>query len=216
MKEPFIRNHHYNFIKKQIDYLQHAYRTVSDPKVVESVRYGTESNIMGLFPDADDIQQLLTGKIPTLQTAEDFQQYLLSLEPYMTAFPQVTATQIRKLFPKNKKLTIPDLKLDYRHITYLGWLDISANKIIIVYPFNGQILGIEGRFTPTGKKGACFLCNRHEETALVTAVTKARPAKSSPDYYKAVGNYMCMDSEACNKNITDVASLERFIHEVLG
>jgi hypothetical protein len=46
--------------------------TIADPKVLESVRFGTESKIVELFP-------------------------------------QVTAKQIQKLFPKNMKLKIPDL-----------------------------------------------------------------------------------------------------------
>ncbi|MNI79884.1 Fibronectin-binding protein (FBP) [compost metagenome] len=84
-----------------------------------------------------------------------------------------------------------------------------------MYPLDGQIVGIEGKFTPMNKKGVCFLCNKHEELALFTAVSKSRPAHSSPDYYKAVGNYLCMDSQECNKNITDVTALERFIQDVL-
>ncbi|WP_199615883.1 FusB/FusC family EF-G-binding protein [Paenibacillus alkalitolerans] len=216
MNEPFIRNHQYNFIKKQIEYVRHACGTVTDPKIVESVRYGAEAKIMELFPDAADVQMQLLGNISALQTVEDFQQYLSSVEPYMTQFPQVTEKQIRKLFHKNKKLAIPELAIDYRYATYLGWIDISVNKLYMVYPLDGQIVGIEGKFTPTNKKGICFICNRHEETVLFTAISKSRPAGSLPDYYKAVGNYMCMDSRECNKNITDVASLERFIRDVIG
>ncbi|MBD0382836.1 FusB/FusC family EF-G-binding protein [Paenibacillus sedimenti] len=215
MNGPFIRNHQYNFIKKQIGYLQRTCQTVSDRKVVEAVRSSTEFKIKELFPDSEGIQGELFGNIPALQTAEDFEQYHRSLESYMTNFPQVTEKQIRKLFHKNKKLPIPDLTIDYRYLTYLGWISISTGKLFLVYPLDGQIVGIEGKFTPTNKKGVCFLCNKHEELALFTAVSKSRPAHSSPDYYKAVGNYLCMDSQECNKNITDVTALERFIQDVL-
>ncbi|WP_370636339.1 FusB/FusC family EF-G-binding protein [Cohnella sp. CFH 77786] len=114
-------------------------------------------------------------------------------------------------------MKVPDLaSLDGRHITYLGWLDIAAGKQFIVYPLDGRLVGIEGRFTPAGKKSMCFVCNRQEEVALFTAITKARPANASPDYYKAIGNYMCVSSETCNRNITDVAALETFLRNVLG
>ncbi|MCZ8520310.1 MULTISPECIES: FusB/FusC family EF-G-binding protein [Paenibacillus] len=216
MSAPFIRNHHYNWIKKQIGHLQHACQSVSDPRVVESVRGSTESRILELLPDtADGLQHPLAG-ISALRKSEDFQLYLRSVESYMTEFPQITEKQIRKLFPKAKKLPMPDLAVDFRYLTYLGWVDISSNKLFIVYPLNGQLAGIEGRYTPTNKKGICFLCGKHGESALYTAVSKARPAHASSDYYKAVGNYMCLDSRECNKNITDVAPLERFCHEVLG
>ncbi|KJD44076.1 hypothetical protein QD47_18925 [Paenibacillus terrae] len=38
-------------------------------------------------------------------------------------------------------------------MTYLSWVDIATNKLFIVYPFEGQFIGIEGRITMTHKKG---------------------------------------------------------------
>ncbi|MGO4499714.1 FBP domain-containing protein [Paenibacillus sp. 2RAB27] len=111
---------------------------------------------------------------------------------------------------------MPDLKgITYRFATYLGWTDIATNKLFIVYDLNGKLIGIEGKYTPTNKKGVCFVCNRHTEVALFTAVTKWKPEGASPDYYRAIGNYLCVNSEVCNKNITDVEVLEKFIHGVL-
>ncbi|MEK8131858.1 FusB/FusC family EF-G-binding protein [Paenibacillus filicis] len=216
MVTPFIRNHQYNVIKKQAGLLQQACQTVSDPKVVESVRYSAQHKISEAFPEATELQKQQLDQISTLKTTEDFQQYLQALEPYLTDFGQVTGKQLNKLFPKIKKLKIPDLsEIDYRRTTYLGWVDIAVNKMFLVYPLNGQFMGIEGRFTPMNK-GVCFLCNRHEELALFTAVTKTKPANASSDYYKAIGNYVCVDSHVCNKNITDVTVLEKFIREVTG
>ncbi|WP_144933785.1 FusB/FusC family EF-G-binding protein [Paenibacillus sp. 32O-W] len=216
MNQPFIRNHQYNLIKKQTGLLKSACSNVSDPKVVESVRYSAQSKMIEAFPDATELQQQLLEKIATLHTAEQFQHYLESLEPYLAEFPQITGKQLNKLFPKIKKMKQPDLTaLDYRHLTYLGWVDIATNKLFLVYPLNGKFVGIEGRFTPTNK-GVCFFCNRHEDVALFSAITKHRPAKASPDYYKAIGNYVCVDSEVCNKNITDVTALEKFVREVTG
>ncbi|WP_028608710.1 FusB/FusC family EF-G-binding protein [Paenibacillus harenae] len=217
MCEPFIRNHQYNFIKKQAGILEQALRTIADPKVLESVRSGTEAKIVGLFPNAEDARKQMLEEVSALKTAEDFQKYMRTLEPYMAEFPQITKNQIQKLFPKNKKLKIPDLTMiDHRYVTYLGWNDAATNKLFIVYPLNGQFIGLEGRFTPTNKKSFCFLCNRYEELALFSAVSKKRPANASPDYYKAVGNYLCMNSHECNKNLTDTSALEKFIESVIG
>jgi hypothetical protein len=217
MFEPFIKNHQYNFIKMQTSILQNAYRTVHDPKVIEAVRYSAESKIMELFPDIKDDQREILQKLSALKGAEDFQQYLSSLVPYLVEFPQVSEKQIKKLFPKNKKLKLPDLSaIDFHYLTYLGWIDISTNKWYLVSWMGGVIMGVEARFTPTNKKDICSLCNGFGEVALVSAICKSRPANSSPDYYKAVGNYMCINSHECNKNITDVMNLERFIQNVLG
>ncbi|MBD2869371.1 FusB/FusC family EF-G-binding protein [Paenibacillus arenilitoris] len=218
MCQPFIRNHQYNFIKKQAAVLQQALRSIADLKVLESVRSGTDAKIGGLFPEATDEQRRLLD-VSALKTSEDFQRYLKELEPYLTMFPSITKNQIQKLFPKNKKLKLPDLEaFDLRHTSYLGWTDVSTNKLFIVYPSGDGFgfVGVEGRFTPTNKKSYCFACNRYEELALFSAVTKKRPANASPDYYKAVGNYLCMNSLECNKNMTDTSALERFIESVNG
>ncbi|MCP1308963.1 FusB/FusC family EF-G-binding protein [Paenibacillus tyrfis] len=214
---PFIRNHQYNDIKKQAGNLQHALRTIADRKVLESVRQGTAAKIVELFPDASGLQKQMLESIVTLETSEDFHKYLRTLEPYIVEFPHITEKQIQKLFPKNKKLKIPNLsEIDHRYVTYLSWIDISTNKLFIVYHLDGQFVGVEGKYTPTNKKSYCFVCNKYEDLALFSAISKKRPAKASADYYKAVGNYLCMHGHECNKNITDVSSLENFINTVIG
>jgi hypothetical protein len=216
MVNPFIRNHHYNLVKKQVTLVQNACNTVTDPKVVESVRFSAQAKILEAFPEATELQKQTLDKISALRTSGDFQQYLHSLEPYLAEFPKVTGNQLNKLFPKIKKLKVPDLtSIDYRYVTYLGWSDIATNKLFLVYHLNGKTVGIEGRYTPANK-GVCFVCNRHEDVALFSAITKTKPANASPDYYKAIGNYLCVNSDVCNKNITDVSALERFFQEVVG
>ncbi|MBM7568785.1 FusB/FusC family EF-G-binding protein [Paenibacillus sacheonensis] len=217
MHQPFIRNHQYNEIKKRIGQLQNACNTVSDKKVVEAVRNDTEMMINGLFLEATDQQKQLLGNLDQLHGTADFQRYLQALEPYVIEeYAQVTDNQLKKLFPKIKKLKLPDLEAaDSRFATYLGWTDIAVNRLFIVYELGGKLVGFEGKYTPTNKKGVCFLCSKHTEVALFTAVTKWKPAGVSSDYYRAIGNYMCVNSEVCNRNITSVDVLETFIHGVL-
>jgi len=218
MNEPFIRNHHYNFIKNQANAVLYTLRTVGDPKIVESVRLGAQAKVTELFPGLADTPRALLESIADLRTADDFLAYQQALEPYLLPFPRITDQQIRKLFPKNKKLKLPDLTtLDLRYVSYLSWSDIATQKMFIVYPAaNGTFTGLEGRFTPTQKKSYCFLCNQFEEVALFSAVSRKRPAHASPDYYQSVGNYLCLSGQECNSNITDVTALEKFIHNVLG
>lgn len=217
MNIPFIRNHKYNLIKKQAMHLHHTCNTVSDPKIVESIRNSVQTKILEAFPAATEMQKQTFDKILTLHTAIELDQFLRSLETHLeSSFEQLTEQQIRKLFPKIKKLKVPDISvIDSRYITYLGWTDIATNKMFLVYQLNGRLVGVEGRFTVGNKKSVCFLCNKHEDVALFTAVVKSKPAKVSPDYYKAIGNYMCVNSETCNKNIQDVTTLETFIRTIV-
>jgi hypothetical protein len=217
MCEPFIRNYQYNFIKNQADSVLRALRTVGDPKILESVRFSAQAKVAELFPDVKDGRLQLLESISDLKTADDFQQYLLALEPYLAAFPPITEKQLQKLFPKVKKLKLPDLsQIDFRFVSYLSWTDTGTNKMFIVYHNGEQFVGVEGTYTATNKKSYCFVCNRYEQLALFSAITKKRPAHATPDYYKSVGNYICMHGHDCNKNITGVSSLEKFIESVLG
>ncbi|MGG4103229.1 FusB/FusC family EF-G-binding protein [Paenibacillus lautus] len=210
MSTPFIRNHQFNVIKKQSEFLLKTLRTVADRKVLETVRYRAVTNVMEAFPSLTEDQKRMLSEISTIERAEDFQKYLNALEPYLEPYPTITLKQIQKLFPKNKKLKVPDLQsIDFRYVTYLGWVDIATNKLFIIYPFEGRFIGIEGRITPTNKKGYCLFCNRHQELALFSVKTK--PAVASPDNLSFIGQYVCLDSQACNHSITDTGALEKFL-----
>ncbi len=195
--------------------MQYTLRTVSDRKVIESIRDGAEYTITEQFPEPAQHEKV--KGISLLETAEQFEAYLRELEPYLLEFPLLSEKQIQKLFPKTKKLKAPDLQqMDRRYMSHLSWMDISTNKLFMVYPVEGKLVGIEGKYTPTNKKGYCFICNRQEEIALFSAMSKKRPEKSSSDYYRTVGNYLCADGHACNSNITDLSALEKFIESVIG
>ncbi|MFU1796227.1 FusB/FusC family EF-G-binding protein [Paenibacillus azoreducens] len=207
MSTPFIRNHQYNVIKTQTEFLLKTLRTVADRKVLETVRFRAAANIVEAFDGLTKDQQQMLEQITTFETAYDFQRYLSALEPYLEPYPPITLKQIQKLFPKHKKLKVPDLQsIDFRYVTYLSWVDIATGRLFIVYPFEGQFIGIEGRITPTNKKGYCLFCNRHQELAFFTVRTKA-----SLDNYSSIGQYVCMESHGCNQGITNTEALEKFI-----
>lgn len=213
MNTPFIRNYQFNIIKKQAEFLQKTLRTVADLKVIDTVKYRAAVNVIEAFPYLTGDQKQMLEEISTLETAYDFQKYLGALESYLDPFPPITLKQVQKLFPKNKKMKVPDLlSIDFRFVTYLSWVDIATNRLFIVYPFEGRFIGIEGRITPTNKKGYCLFCNRHQELAFFSVKTK--PANASPDNYAAIGHYVCMDNHGCNQVITDTGPLEKFILSV--
>ncbi|WP_172196694.1 FusB/FusC family EF-G-binding protein [Saccharibacillus qingshengii] len=211
MQTPFIHNHQLNVIKKQANFLLKTLRTVADRKVLDTVRVTAVSNALEAFDGLNEEQKALIEQLAQYEAAHDIQDYLDSLESYLLPFPEVTAKQAQKLFPKAKKLKLPDLeRLDYAHTTYLRWIDIATNRLFIVYPYEGQMLGVEGRITSTNKKGFCMFCNRHQELGFFNVKLKG----SSPDNFSSVGQYVCMDNEACNHSITDTAPLERFLTSI--
>jgi hypothetical protein len=214
--KPFIQNHQFNAIKRSVDTLQRTYNTVADKKVIEAAKYSAESLVEQLFNERTGEQEQLFRPLFEHKSKIEFDQAISALYPYLLPISGVTEGAIKKLFPKVKKLKIPDLStVDFSRLTYLGWIDSGSNKLYMVYGHRGKLAGIEARFNVAGKKNVCSLCNGYGEVALVTAISKAKMS-NLPDYYKAVGNYMCTDSRECNTRITDIAYLEKFFEEIIS
>lgn len=215
MTEKFIKNEQLNFIKKQIAFIKESSRKNLPPTVLAAVIDLAHAKILDLFPDASVEQQEILD-LSRLKTDDEFKQYLHRLSDFLLPFPKITEQQLKKMFPKNKKLKLPDLsKIDHSQLTYLSWNDLGTNKKFIVYELDGKMAGIECRLTPTGKKNICSFCNSFGEVAYFSTVTKVKKSKN-PDYYKSIGNLICTDSSECNKKITNVDYLTAFLQESLG
>ncbi|WP_046213584.1 FusB/FusC family EF-G-binding protein [Paenibacillus wulumuqiensis] len=209
MQTPFIHNHQLNVIHKQADFLLKTMRTAADRKVLETIKGTAVTHAIDSFDQLTEEQKGLLEQMSTYEAAYELQSYLDDLMPYVVPFPEVSLKQIQKLFPKSKKLKMPDLaSIDYKRTTYLRWTDIATNRLYIVYPYEGRLLGIEGQITSTNKNGFCMFCNRHRELGFFNVKTRGG---GSPDNFASAGQYVCMDDEACNHSITDTAPLERFL-----
>ena len=215
MTETFIKNEQFNFIKKQIALIKDSAKKHVPPTVLAATIDLANAKILDLFPHASS-EQIDILDLSKLKTDEEYEQYIQHISALMLPFPSITEQQLKKMFPKNKKLKLPDLSaLDQSPFTYLGWNDLRANKKFIVYELEGKMVGIEGKVTPASKSNFCSICNCFGEVAYFSTITKAKKAKN-PDYYKAIGNLICADSSECNQKITSVDYLESFLHDSLG
>lgn len=215
MTEKFIRNEQFNFIKKQIALIKDSTKKNVPPNVLTAVIDLANANILGLFPNPSVDQQEILD-LSKLKTDDEYEQYIQRLSTFLVPFPTITEQQLKKMFPKNKKLKLPDLSIiDHSQLTYLSWDDLRSNKKFIVYELDGKMVGIECKFTPTSKHNICSICHHVGEVAYFSTVTKAKKSKN-PDYYKSIGNFICTDSSECNKKITNVSYLTTFLRDSLG
>ncbi len=215
MTEKFIKNEQLNFIKKQIALIKDSQKKNVPPHVLTAVIDLAQAKILDLFPNAALEQQEMLD-LSILKTDKEYDQYIRRLSDFLLPFPQITEQQLKKMFPKQKKLKLPDLaNIDCSQLTYLSWNDLRSNKKFIVYELEGKLVGIECEFTPTSKKNLCSFCNCFGEVSYFSTVTKAKKPKN-PDYYKAIGNLICADSSECNKKITNVEYLTTFLEDSLG
>lgn len=215
MTEKFIKNEQFNFIKKQIDIIKDSVRKNVPPHVLAAVIDLANAKILDLFPNAESEQQKMLD-LSSLKTDNEYEQYIRHLSAFLLPFPKITDQQLKKMFPKQKKLKLPDLtNIDCGQLTYLSWNDLRSNKKFIVYEVDGKLVGIECEFTTTSKKNICSFCNCFGDVVYFSTVTKAKKIKN-PDYYKAIGNLICADSSECNKKITNVDYLTAFLKDSLG
>lgn len=215
MVEKFIKNEQLNFIKKQIDLIKDSTKKNVPQNVLTAVIDLANAKILDLFPNASLEQQNMLD-LSKLRKDKEYEQYIMRLSEFLVPFPIITEQQLKKMFPKQKKLKLPDLSnIDHSVLTYLSWNDLRSNKKFIVYELEGKMVGIECGFTPTSKKNICAFCNSMGEVTYFSTVTKTKKIKN-PDYYKAIGNLICADSNECNKKITNVEYLTTFLKDSLG
>lgn len=215
MTEKFIKNEQLNFIKKQIALIKDSTIKNVPQNVLAAVIDLANSKILDLFPNALLEQQEILD-LSSLKTDKEYEQYIQHLSDHLLPFPKITEQRLKKMFPKHKKIKLPDLSnIDHSQLTYLSWNDLRYNKKFIIYELEGKIVGIECEFAPISKKNICSFCNNFGEVVYFSTVTKARKSKN-PDYYRSIGNLICVDSSECNKKITNVEYLTTFLKESLG
>lgn len=209
--EFFIRNEQYNFIKEQTRILVNGHSTVRDPGVLKALNSLAKEKVLQQFPELNDQQRQLIEPISYIKTIEMAASYLEDLKPYVIPFAGLSEKAISKLFPKTKKLKIPDLEqIDLAEISYLGWNDSGTNRKYLVVESAGSLTGIEGNFKNSSKKGICAICNKHQDIGMFTA-----KAKGSGETYVKKGNYICQDSMSCNERIESREKLENFISRII-
>ncbi|TFE02076.1 FusB/FusC family EF-G-binding protein [Jeotgalibacillus salarius] len=209
--EQFISNEQFNVIKSQIIGMQKQAVVTSDEGVKTAVKEAAEAKVHDVFQDLTPDQETLISGIAELETEEERTKFLMNLTPYRKTFPEVSPADLRGLFPKVKKLFIPDLeRFDFRALTYLGWKDISQSRQYFVYFKNGELKGIQGRYVISARKGICGVCNRYGDVALTSIQNKPRESEELKSY----GQYICYDSKECNQAIQDSARLEAFLDQV--
>jgi len=215
MEEKFIENDQYNYIVKQISTIQDSMRKHVDPAVLTAVKDLAQAKILDLFPNATREQQEILD-ISKLSQEEEYEHIVTELAQFLKPFPRLTEQQLKKLFPKVKKLKLPDLdSFNYKRLTYLSWNDTGANKKFVVYKLEGKLVGMECKLTPNGKHNICSFCNGLGKVSYFSTVTKKKMAKN-PDYYRSTGNFVCIDGEECNRRITNTDYLNSFIKDSLG
>lgn len=203
----FIRNDQYNFIKTQTKNLVNGHSTSRDVDVINALKSIAIERVFGLFIDLKEEQRRLLDGIIDIENKEAAEQYLLQLKPYVIPFKELTVQSIKKLFPKAKKLMLPIEDIDLKETSYLCWDEKGSNKRFIIAPQQDKFIGIQGTFGNLNKSGICSICYQHSEVGLFMTELKGPTIGT----YSRKGNYICRDSQKCNRNLITLEKLNKFI-----
>ncbi|MBB6452716.1 hypothetical protein HNQ94_001162 [Salirhabdus euzebyi] len=210
--EPFIKSYQFNYIRNQTFVLINAKATVNDKGVLDALQSLTVEKVFHLFEDINLEQKQIITNVLEIEDKGKAETELAALKSYVVPFVELSDSQIKKLFPKVKKLKTPDIgDIDLKEISYLGWDDHGTNRKYIVTKYEGEIIGIEGTFHPISQKGICTLCNNHDHVGLFTSKTKG----SQKDTFVKRGNYICQDSQTCNQHLYSLEKLHDFIGRLI-
>jgi len=208
--EPFIRSDHFQFIKYQLQQLINGHTTVNDTKVLNALMSLVQDKVHDLFQNPTEEQTYILSPISEIQDSTNAEAYLLLLKPHVIPFQPMTEATIKKLFPKAKKLRVPQLdRIDFQELTYLGWVDSGSNKKYIVTEYEDKLIGVQGSVANTSQKGICMICNRHEQVSMFLSEVKG--SRSADGTFTKRGNYICQDSETCNRNLISRDKFHEFI-----
>ncbi|ANU21959.1 FusB/FusC family EF-G-binding protein [Planococcus donghaensis] len=203
----FIRNDQYNFIKDQTKILLTAQTSTNDVEVLHVLKHLAYEKVQNLFPVLTEKQKKILQPLVQIKELSEAESFLEQLQPYLISFKAVTEQNLKKLFPKAKKLKGPNTEIiNFHKTSYLSWTE-SSNLRYLVVELNDQLIGLQGSFTRSQKQGICKVCNHHSEVGLFVAKTK----NSGNEQFVKRGNYICQDATVCNGNIKTLDSLGEFV-----
>lgn len=208
----FMNVEQYQFVKKQAKKILNAHTSSNDQNVIQAIQALVQEEINDKLSFKDIEQQLQLQPIFELRSKDQLETFIQEIKQFVEPFKKPTESELKKLFPKDKKLKIPNLEqFDWREITYLSWVDLGTNRKYLVYREDGNLKGVRGVFSHTEKKGICTVCNQHAKVGMLMT-SKNGTALGT---YTKRGNYICEDSASCNEALADVTKLNDFVGNLL-
>lgn len=206
-----IKNEQYNFLQTRTQKLINAYSTVNDEAVLRALKELIEAEVLELVNEMSKETQQLFLTITNVHDKGSAERYLSNIKPYVSPFIDISEEQIKRLFPKVKKLKTPSLE-NLQDVSFLSWDEQGTNKRYMVALYNERLIGLQGSFSIHHKKNICTICNKFENVGLFSVELKGK----TQGMYTVKGNYICADSQKCNKNLTSLQKLHEFLLQLLS
>ncbi|MGG5373177.1 FusB/FusC family EF-G-binding protein [Enterococcus sp. AZ196] len=202
-----LQPYEYWYCKQQISELVSAYHSVNDKQVILTLQTLIQGKTEELFKRDPALAAYWDQFLDTGLTREKFEKLFEEMKRFTIPMDTPSTKQIEKSFRKVKKMQFPELAtLDFHELSYLGWNDSGTNRKYLIRKIDGRFTGVYGSFSTDVQKGHCAICNQISTVAFFLATTKS----AGDGTYTKKGNYICTDSNQCNRQLTQLDTLERF------
>lgn len=208
----FIQPYQYNFLETQALTLLQTNQHVNDSATIATMRALVSEKIALEFRDCQPAELAFLMEILSIQKSrKEVEAYLAKVKGCVRPFMAPSDQRLKKVFQKTKKLQFPKWEsLALKDYTFYGWNNSGQQRKYLILYQNGELVGVEGTFSPTLKKGVCAICHKTADLTSFTAKVKS----SGDGRYLNHGNYICYDSETCNHQIEQVTELFNFFEFV--
>ncbi|MDT2381825.1 FusB/FusC family EF-G-binding protein [Enterococcus avium] len=197
----------YWYCKQQVSELVSAYHSVNDKQTIVTLQTLIQGRTEEFFGRDPLLAAYWEQFLDTGLTRDKFEKLFEEMKRFVTPMDVPSTKQIEKSFRKFKKMQYPELETkDFRDLSYLGWNDSGTNRKYLLRKIDGRFVGAYGSFSTDVQKGHCAICNQISTVAFFLATTKS----AGDGTYTKKGNYICTDSDQCNRQLTQLATLERF------
>lgn len=200
----------YTHIQQQIKQLINVYKTNQDKAMITVTQEQTKAAMLPIIGEElhNSIESLYLDKSLTNAKAEGIYQLLLT---HVTPFKRPSDKQIDKHFRKVKKLKYPVIQdPDLYRINFLAWDDTGSNRKYLMLYQEDRLVGLYGTMSTTVIQSACAICHKIDAVSLFMTTTK----QSGDGTYTKKGNYICKDSQRCNRQMETREFLDDFYHTV--
>ncbi|MFR4509135.1 FusB/FusC family EF-G-binding protein [Enterococcus avium] len=188
-----------------------AYHSVNDKQTVVTLQTLIQGKTEEFFGRNPLLAAYWEQFMNTALTRDKFEKLFEEMKQFVIPMAIPSTKQIEKSFRKVKKMQHPDLEAkDFRELSYLGWNDSGTNRKYLLRKIDGRFVGAYGSFSTDVQKGHCAICNQISTVAFFLATTKS----AGDGTYTKKGNYICTDSDQCNRQLTQIETLERFWYTV--
>ncbi|MGO3468919.1 MAG: FusB/FusC family EF-G-binding protein [Weissella hellenica] len=204
-----IQPYQYMKVNDIVYNLVHQYQSVNDLRTVSALQELAAEEIRETIPgDEPIVEQLILNIMDRRLRHRATEKMVQTLQAFIVPFATPNKKQIQQTFKKAKKLMLPDLSVvDWRDYTFFAWNDVATRRKYILYYEQEELLGLVGDVSSPIVRGYCSICQHEENVTMFLALNK----RHGDGRYTKKGNYICVDSLQCNRNLHERVLFDRFV-----